>query len=73
MRKEKIPDEEFDAIIEKEMPTLNRHERRLLKFKREAMRSVMASGQGSSYILTSGGEPAYKSPNNKPGNNGGTK
>lgn len=73
MRQEKVPDEIFDALIEKEWANMNRHERRIFKYRREAMRSAMASGSSTSYILTKSAGPQYKSPNRKPGTNGGTK
>lgn len=63
MRKEKASNEDFDAIVEEAMPTLNRRERRLLKFKREQMRYAIVKGNIPGYLQTSSGAVNYAKSN----------
>jgi hypothetical protein len=70
MRREKASDEHFDAIVEKELSTLNRRARRLLKYKREHMKFAIVRGNVPAYLQTSSGSVQYGKSNI--GNTGST-
>lgn len=74
MRKEKASDKDFDEIVEKALPTLNRRERRLLKFKREQMKFAIVKGNVPAYLQTSSGSVNYAKSNlGQTGTTGSTK
>ena len=49
MKKQKVSNEELDSQVEAKTSPMNRKARRALKFRREAIRALMAQGHQTSW------------------------